>query len=129
MGLFEQLITMVAGDKMQQFQSVIEWIEKQGGLNGVIDKFNQQGLNDVIASWISENANLPIDVNQLVQVFGNLDIQELAQNVGLDAQETTELVAKYLPKLVDKATPNGVLPEEVDLGSVGMDMLKAKLFG
>ncbi|MGO2306493.1 MAG: YidB family protein [Providencia sp.] len=129
MGLFEQLITMVAGDKMQQFQSVIGWIEKQGGLNGVIDKFNQQGLNDVIASWISENANLPIDVNQLVQVFGNLDIQELAQNVGLDAQETTELVAKYLPKLVDKATPNGVLPEEVDLGSVGMDMLKAKLFG
>ncbi|HBO22381.1 MAG TPA: hypothetical protein DD649_05760 [Providencia sp.] len=129
MGLFEQLITMVAGDKMQQFQSVIGWIEKQGGLNGVIDKFNQQGLNDVIASWISENANLPIDVNQLVQVFGNLDIQELAQNVGLDTQETTELVAKYLPKLVDKATPNGVLPEEVDLGSVGMDMLKAKLFG
>ncbi|MGO2334250.1 YidB family protein [Providencia sp.] len=129
MGLFEQLITMVAGDKMQQFQSVIGWIEKQGGLNGVIDKFNQQGLNDVIASWISENANLPIDVNQLVQVFGNLDIQELAQNVGLDTQETTELVAKYLPKLVDKATPNGVLPEEVNLGSVGMDMLKAKLFG
>lgn len=32
MGLFDQLVTMVAGDKMNQFQSVISWIEKQGGI-------------------------------------------------------------------------------------------------
>lgn len=79
MGLFDQLITMVAGDKMSQFQSVIEWIDKQGGLAGVVDKFNQQGLGDIIQSWISNSENLPVSVNQLIQVFGNLDIQQLAQ--------------------------------------------------
>lgn len=30
MGLFEQVMGMVAGDKMQQFQSVIDWLENQG---------------------------------------------------------------------------------------------------
>lgn len=129
MGLFDQLITMVAGDKMSQFQSVVKWIEQQGGLVGVADKFNQQGLSNIIQSWISDSENLPISVNQLVQVFGNLDIQQLAQSVGFDSQETAELIAKYLPKLVNKATPEGVIPENVDLTAVGMDMLKEKLFG
>lgn len=129
MGLFDQLITMVAGDKMNQFQSVIEWIDKQGGLAGVADKFNQQGLGDIIQSWIGNSENLPVSVNQLIQVFGNLDIQQLAQKVGFDSQETAELIAKYLPKLVSNATPEGVIPENVDLTAVGMNMLKEKLFG
>ncbi|ELZ5941203.1 YidB family protein [Providencia vermicola] len=129
MGLFDQLITMVAGDKMSQFQSVIEWIDKQGGLAGVADKFNQQGLGEIVQSWIGNGENLPVSVNQLIQVFGNLDIQQLAQQVGFDSQETTELIAKYLPKLVNQATPEGVLPEHIDLSAIGMNMLKEKLFG
>lgn len=129
MGLFEQVMGMVAGDKMQQFQSVIDWLENQGGLSGVVEKFNEQGLGGVIASWISEGENLPIDNNQLMQVFGNVNIQELAQSVGLDAQSTSDLVAKYLPQLVDNAIPNGEIPENLDLASIGMNLLKSKLFG
>lgn len=129
MGLFDQLITMVAGDKMSQFQSVIEWIEKQGGLIGVAEKFNQQGLSDLPQSWISDSENLPVTVNQLIQVFGHSEIQQLAQNVGFDSQKTAELIAKYLPRLVNKATPDGVVPESVDLSAVGMDLIKEKLFG
>ncbi|EPL9570973.1 YidB family protein [Providencia rettgeri] len=129
MGLLDQMLGMVAGDKMQQFQSVIKWIENQGGLSGVVDKFNEQGLGGIITSWISEGANLPIDGSQLMQVFGNVNIQELAQSVGLDTQSTSDLVAKYLPQLVDSATPNGELPESLDLASIGMNLLKSKLFG
>lgn len=129
MGLFDQMLGMVAGDKMQQFQSVINWIENQGGLSGVVDKFNEQGLGAIITSWISEGANLPIDGSQLMQVFGNVNLQELAQSVGLDTQSTSDLVAKYLPQLVDSATPNGELPENLDLASIGMNLLKSKLFG
>lgn len=72
---------------------------------------------------------MPIDNNQLMQVFGNVNIQELAQSVGLDAQSTSDLVAKYLPQLVDNATPNGEIPENLDLASIGMNLLKSKLFG
>jgi len=129
MGLLDQMLGMVAGDKMQQFQSVIKWIENQGGLSGVVDKFNEQGLGGIITSWISEGANLPIDGSQLMQIFGNVNIQELAQSVGLDTQSTSDLVAKYLPQLVDSATPNGELPESLDLASIGMNLLKSKLFG
>ncbi|WP_369309818.1 YidB family protein [Providencia rettgeri] len=129
MGLLDQMLGMVAGDKMQQFQSVIKWIENQGGLSGVIDKFNEQGLGGIITSWISEGVNLPIDGSQLMQVFGNVNIQELAQSVGLDTQSTSDLIAKYLPQLVDSATPNGEIPENLDLASIGMNLLKSKLFG
>lgn len=129
MGLFEQMMSMVAGDKMQQFQSVINWVENQGGLTGVVNKFNEQGLGGIIASWISAGENLPIDVSQLVQIFGSINIQELAQKVGLEPQETSEMIAKYLPQLVDSATPNGELPENLDLASIGMNLLKSKLFG
>ncbi|MTC59718.1 DUF937 domain-containing protein [Providencia rustigianii] len=129
MGLFDQMLSLVAGDKMQQFQSVIDWIENQGGLSGVVDKFNQEGLGNIAASWIGEGENLPIDASQLTEVFGNLGIEELAQHVGLDPQQTSDLVAKYLPTLVDGATPDGVLPENIDLASIGMNLLKQKLFG
>ncbi|MGG4609799.1 YidB family protein [Providencia sp. Me31A] len=129
MGLFEQMMGMVAGDKMQQFQSVIDWVENQGGLTGVVNKFNEQGLGGIIASWISEGENLPINISQLMQVFGNTNIQDLAQKVGLEPQATSEMIAKYLPQLVDSATPNGEVPENIDLASIGMNLLKAKLFG
>ncbi|HGN1706804.1 TPA: YidB family protein [Providencia rettgeri] len=129
MGLFEQMMGMVAGDKMQQFQSVIDWVENQGGLTGVVNKFNEQGLGGIIASWISEGENLPINISQLMQVFGNANIQDLAQKVGLEPQATSEMITKYLPQLVDSATPNGEVPENIDLASIGMNLLKAKLFG
>ncbi|WP_265693156.1 YidB family protein [Providencia rustigianii] len=129
MGLFDQMLSLVAGDKMQQFQSVIDWVENQDGLSGVVDKFNQEGLGNIAASWIGEGENLPIDASQLTEVFGNLGIEELAQHVGLDPQQTSDLVAKYLPTLVDGATPDGVLPENIDLASIGMNLLKQKLFG
>ncbi|ATG15151.1 DUF937 domain-containing protein [Providencia alcalifaciens] len=129
MGLFDQMLSMVAGDKLQQFQSVIDWVEKQGGLAGVVDKFNTEGLGGIVSSWISEGENLPVDASQLMQVFGDSGIQELAQRVGLDPQQATDMVAKYLPTLVDSATPNGELPEHIDLASIGMNLLKQKLFG
>ena len=129
MGLFDQMLSMVAGDKLQQFQSVIDWVEKQGGLAGVVDKFNTEGLGGIVSSWISEGENLPVDASQLMQVFGDSGIQELAQRVGLDPQQATDMVAKYLPTLVDSSTPNGELPENIDLASIGMNLLKQKLFG
>ena len=129
MGLFDQMLSMVAGDKLQQFQSVIDWVEKQGGLAGVVDKFNTEGLGGIVSSWISEGENLPVDASQLMQVFGDSGIQELAQRVGLDPQQATDMVAKYLPTLVDSANPNGELHENIDLASISMNLLKQKLFG
>lgn len=39
------------------------------------------------------------------------------------------MAAQYLPKLIDKVTPDGVVPKDLDLVSAGMDILKAKIFG
>ena len=129
MGLFDQLLTLAAGDKMNQFQSVITWVEDQGNIQGLVEKFNQQGFGTLIQSWISNQENAPISVDQLVQIFSSANIQQLADKVGFDLTETSALIAKYLPKLINKATPDGEIPADVDLATVGMNMLKEKLFG
>lgn len=56
-------------------------------------------------------------------------INELATKINLSASEASEMAAQYLPKLIDKVTPDGVVPKDLDLVSAGMDILKAKIFG
>ena len=38
-------------------------IENSGGLSGLVQKFQDAGLGEQVASWISSNSNLPINEN------------------------------------------------------------------
>ncbi|MEY2344986.1 YidB family protein [Proteus mirabilis] len=79
---------------------------------------------------MSTGSNLPINAEQIVQVFFSSPvINELAAKINMNTAEASDMAAQYLPKLVDKLTPEGVIPKELDLMSAGMDMLKAKIFG
>ena len=44
----------------------------QGGLGGLVEKFNQAGHGDVISSWIGSGENQPVSQGQLQDVLGNL---------------------------------------------------------
>ena len=41
-------------------------------------------------------------------------INELASKINLNATEASEMAAQYLPKLIDKVTPDGVVPKDQD---------------
>lgn len=99
------------------------------GIEGLVKQFNSAGLSELIQSWISTGSNLPINAEQIVQVFSSPVINELAAKINMNTAEASDMAAQYLPKLVDKLTPEGVIPKELDLMSAGMDMLKAKIFG
>jgi uncharacterized protein YidB (DUF937 family) len=81
-----------------------------GGLGGLVDRFNQKGLGDVVGSWVSTGKNLPISADQIQAVLGSSQIQALAARAGIDPQMASAAIAQILPNLVDKATPNGQLP-------------------
>ncbi|HGD3320272.1 TPA: YidB family protein [Proteus mirabilis] len=129
MSLFNQIASLLGGEKINQFKTVLEWVETQGGIEGLVKQFNSAGLSELIQSWISTGSNLPINAEQIVQVFSSPVINELAAKINMNTAETSDMAAQYLPKLVDKLTPEGVIPKEFDLMSAGMDMLKAKIFG
>ncbi|HBC5890141.1 YidB family protein [Proteus mirabilis] len=129
MSLFNQIASLLGGEKINQFKTVLEWVETQGGIEGLVKQFNSAGLSELIQSWISTDSNLPINAEQIVQVFSSPVINELAAKINMNTDEASDMAAQYLPKLVDKLTPEGVIPKELDLMSAGMDMLKAKIFG
>jgi uncharacterized protein YidB (DUF937 family) len=94
-----------------------------GGLQGLIKAFQDKGLGDIIASWVSTKPNLPISAEQIQSVFGNEQIQAIAQKLGMDSQAASSGLASVLPTVVDKLTPDGAVPEGGMLDK-GLAMLK-----
>jgi uncharacterized protein YidB (DUF937 family) len=117
------------GGAETQVMSVIAGMlsdKQSGGLSGLVSNFQKNGLGDVVSSWISNGKNLPVTADQIQRVFGNQQLSQLAQQVGIDPEKVTTTLANVLPGLVDKLTPNGSIPNEATLLE-GLNLLKGKL--
>jgi uncharacterized protein YidB (DUF937 family) len=100
--------------------------KQSGGLAGLVTTFQKNGLGDVVSSWISTGKNLPISADQIQRVFGNQQVSQIAQKVGIEPEKVTATLASVLPGLVDKLTPNGKVPSQ-DTLLEGLSLLKGKL--
>jgi uncharacterized protein YidB (DUF937 family) len=141
MGLFDQIAGQVLGSLSGQagqavgaaHPGVLEAITgllgnaQSGGLQGLISAFQQQGLGDVVASWVGTGQNLPISADQIQQVLGNAQVQAIAQQVGLPTAQISQMLAQFLPQAVDTVTPGGTVPTG-DAASLALGAL-GSLFG
>jgi uncharacterized protein YidB (DUF937 family) len=84
------------------------------GLDVLIDQFRQNGLGDVISSWIGTGRNQPISPSQLGQAIGPNTVNNLSRQTGAPASDLLSQLARYLPEVIDKLTPNGQLPSQRD---------------
>ncbi len=91
---------------------------QQGGLSGLISAFEQNGLGNVVASWVGTGQNLPISAEQLQSVLGNEQVQAIAQKLGFSTQDVSAHLANLLPQVVDKLTPGGTVPEGNAVGGL-----------
>ena len=78
-------------------------------LNGLVAALQKGGLDEQVKSWLGPSANLPITEEQLKAVLGNAQVQDFARHLGLPGDQALKAMAQYLPEIVDKASPNGVL--------------------
>jgi uncharacterized protein YidB (DUF937 family) len=78
-------------------------------LNGLVAALQKGGLDEQVKSWLGPGANLPITAEQLKAVLGNAQVQDFARQLGLPVDQALKTMAQYLPEIVDKASPNGVL--------------------
>lgn len=98
------------------------------GLDGMAQRFDQKGLGDIMSSWIGKGENLPISADQMQQVLGSGQIQQIAERLGVSKDEASSGLAEMLPQIVDKLTPEGSLPTQ-DLLHKGLAMITDNLLG
>ncbi|ESN97461.1 hypothetical protein HELRODRAFT_93101 [Helobdella robusta] len=130
MSLFDTLASQVLGSS-EQGSALSGLLESQGGVAGLIDKFQNGGLGEIAQSWVSTGGNLPISAEQIQAVLGHETVANVAAQFGVDPEQAANTLSSLLPQLVDGLTPNGELPANGngDLLSAGLDLLKGKLFG
>ncbi|WP_298146422.1 YidB family protein [uncultured Acinetobacter sp.] len=88
---------------------VLAWIQKQGGLQGALDKLRGQGLNSQVDDWVStgEGANAQVDQNTVQQLFNDQDVEEVAQQAHSDKKDVYGAISQVLPEIIDSLTPQG----------------------
>lgn len=130
MGLFDQVSGMLGGlgGDAGKYQAILAWVNEQGGVSGLLEKFRQGGLGAIVESWVSSGANMPVSAEQITSVLGSPAIADLAAKLGIDTQNASSMIAEYLPNIVDALSPNGQINNQQDLLSEGLGMLKGKLF-
>ena len=128
MGMFGNILGAVLGNMGQQggaagalasvAGSLLANDGDQGGLGGLVGKFEQAGLGNVVSSWIGSGQNLPISADQLQSVLGSDAVSGIAAKLGINPADAMGQLSTMLPGLVDKLTPNGAAPAG-GLGNMG----------
>lgn len=85
---------------------------QMGGLGGLVSKFEQAGMGDVVGSWVGTGANQQISPDQVQGALGNDAISGMASKLGINAQTLLPLLASVLPLLINHLTPQGKVPEQ-----------------
>lgn len=121
MGLLDRAIEMLGDNHLpmmdartrllQAALSLIANNGQTGGLHGLVERFQEAGLGNVISSWIGTGQNVPITGAQVQQALGEGQLQQIAEETGLGEDETADRLSEMLPDLVDKLTPAGHIPQ------------------
>jgi uncharacterized protein YidB (DUF937 family) len=123
MGLLDSLLGQMMGGTMggaqptgaqaqnPLLQIVLQMLQQNGGLSGMLGKMQQAGYGQQAQSWIGTGQNMPIDAGALSQIFGQGELGQLAQQLGISHDEASGNLAQMLPNVVDEMTPGGQIPD------------------
>ncbi len=110
MGLFDGMLGGVVGAGMVSVVNGI--IEKHGGVQGIVNEFERNGLGPTVRSWVGTGPNEPVSATDVHRVLGSDLLQQLSAKTGLSVQELTEKLSQVLPQAVDHLTPDGKIPTQ-----------------
>ena len=86
---------------------VLNWIQKQGGLQGALDKLKGQGLSSQVDDWVSTGSgdNAAVNPQQVKNLFDNADVEQVAAQVQAPKQDVYGAISQVLPQIIDSLTP------------------------
>ncbi len=88
-----------------------------GGLGGLLSQFEGAGLGHIAQSWVGNGPNHPVSPDQLQTVFGQQQVQSMADQAGMPQGDFLSQLSQHLPAAVNGMTPDGRVPDE---GSVSV---------
>lgn len=116
MGLMDQMGQVVGGllggqsaqnPLLQALTSLLGNNSNLGGLTGLVQAFQKNGLGEIVNSWVSTGQNMPVSPQQIEQGLGSDVLRQLASKAGLSPQDASSQLSNLLPNLIDQLTPNG----------------------
>lgn len=120
MGLLDSVLGAVSGNSGESGGAnalvgmVGHLLQQNGGLQGLAGKFSQAGAGGTFGSWVGMGENQSISSNQIQEVLGSDQVKALAAKMGIDPAQASSLLAEFLPKVVDKLTPEGKVDPNAD---------------
>ncbi|MEM7053952.1 MAG: YidB family protein [Pseudomonadota bacterium] len=108
-------------------QALLQLFPRQGqniDLGALIGKMQGGGLAAIAESWLGNGGNQSIDINQIIDLFGNEKIRGFAEQLGLSESDAIAGLQDAVPYVVDKASIDGTLG-----GVSGILGMAGKLFG
>lgn len=79
-------------------------------LPDVVRQFEEKGMREQVDSWVRTGPNKPVDRRQIEDAFGQRELEQIARSKGVDRDQLAEVLAKYIPRIIDELTPAGQLP-------------------
>lgn len=85
----------------------LQMMQRNGGLENVLSRMQQQGHGREADSWVSTGENLPISPDVLSQIFGREEIGRAAEQMGVSPDEAAGGLASIFPQVINEMTPQG----------------------
>lgn len=108
-------------DSNQLVSALSQMFGREGGtldLGAVVSKMQQVGLGSIVTSWLGKGANEPISPDAVTDLVSADKIQAFASQFGLSENIAKNAIASALPAMVDNASPDGSLLDDI-LGNLG----------
>jgi uncharacterized protein YidB (DUF937 family) len=94
-------------------------IDETGGLDSLVTRLRDGGLEHEVDSWVSAGPNQPVEPQRIGDALGPETVQRLSNRTGLDVSALLPLLAAFLPQLIDMLTPEGQTPSGGLDGALG----------
>lgn len=102
----------------QFFQSNPTGKSVSTALGDLVSRFQATGHGATAQSWVSDQTNKPVSVDELKAALGTETLVELAQKTGLSQEELLLRLNVALPEVVNRFTPNGRLPVDAESNAI-----------
>jgi uncharacterized protein YidB (DUF937 family) len=92
----------------------MQWVQRNGGVGAVLERFKQKGYSPQADSWVSTGANQVLDTDGVDAVVGRQELARLSQQLGVPEQEVANGFAEIFPEMVDQLSPEGQIPPDAN---------------
>ena len=88
---------------------------KSGGLQKVVQGFQQKGMGAQADSWVSTGGNAQVSGSDMRVGLGDDEVRQFAQEAGIPEDEAADVLAAVVPQVVNGLTPDGRVPSDDEL--------------